>query len=141
MTMRIIRTYSELMMIPTYLERFDYLNLVGKVGDITFGDKRYLNQILYKTGRWLSLRDKILIRDNGCDLGMPGREVYSRATIHHMDPITIDDVLNNHPKVFNPENLITTADITHKAIHYGDSNLLMKDPIIRREYDTCPWKH
>ena len=141
MTMRIIRTYSELMMIPTYLERFDYLNLVGKVGDITFGDKRYLNQILYKTGRWLSLRDKILIRDNGCDLGMPGREVYSRATIHHMDPITIDDVLNNHPKVFDPENLITTADITHKAIHYGDSNLLMKDPIIRREYDTCPWKH
>ena len=128
-------------MIPTYLERFDYLNLVGKVGDITFGDKRYLNQILYKTGRWLSLRDKILIRDNGCDLGMPGREVYSRATIHHMDPITIDDVLNNHPKVFDPENLITTADITHKAIHYGDSNLLMKDPIIRREYDTCPWKH
>lgn len=129
------------MMIPTYLERFDYLNLVGKVGDITFGDKRYLNQILYKTGRWLSLRDKILIRDNGCDLGMPGREVYSRATIHHMDPITVDDVLNNHPKVFDPENLITTADITHKAIHYGDSNLLMKDPIIRREYDTCPWKH
>lgn len=139
--MKTIRTYSELITIPSYIERFEYLNLVGRVGDETFGSKRYLNQILYKTERWMLLRSKILIRDNGCDLGIEGREIYSRATIHHIEPITIDDVLNHNPKVFDPDNLITTADMTHKAIHYGSIDLLVKEPIIRSAHDTCPWKH
>ena len=139
--MRNTKTYSELITIPTFIERYDYLNLTGRVGESTFGGKRYLNQILYKTGIWMRLRDKIIVRDNGCDLGIPGREIYSRLTIHHIDPITIEDVLNNNPKVFNPNNLITTADITHKAIHYGNEDLLMKEPTVRRENDTCPWKN
>lgn len=136
-----IKTYSELIMIPTFLERFEYLRLVGNVGETTFGGKRILNQILYRDPRWISLRRKIIIRDNGCDLGIDGREIFTRATVHHIDPITIDDVMYNAHKVWDPENLITTSDITHKAIHYGDDHLLMKEPTIRREYDTCPWKH
>lgn len=139
--MRIIRTYSELIQIPTFIERFDYLNLHGIVGDETFGSKRYMNQILYKTDRWLRARDEVIIRDNGCDLGIPGREIMSRVTVHHMNPITIDDILRGDPRVFDPEYLITTHDITHKAIHYGDENLLMKEPTIRRANDTCPWRH
>ena len=139
--MRNTKTYSELMTIPTFIERYEYLKLSGRVGEVTFGGKRYLNQILYKTDRWLRFRNKIIIRDNGCDLGIQDREIMERLTVHHIDPITIEDVLNDNPKVFDPENVITTADITHKAIHYGDSNLLMKEPIIRHEYDTCPWKH
>lgn len=139
--MRIIKTYSELITIPTFLERYEYLQLSGVVGEVTFGGKRYLNQILYKTDRWVELRNSIIIRDNGCDLDIPGREIITRLTVHHIDPITIDDVLSNHPKVFDPENLISTSDITHKAIHYGNMNLLIKEPTIRREYDTCPWKN
>ena len=139
--MRSIRTYSELMTIPTFIERFEYLKLYGRVGDSTFGGRRQLNQILYKTDRWISTRSKIIIRDNGCDLAIPDREIMVRVTVHHIDPITIDDILSNNPKVWDPENLITTSDITHKALHYGDSNLLIKEPTIRHEYDTCPWKH
>lgn len=136
-----IKTYSELITMPTFMERYKYLDLVGKVGDMTFGGRRYLNQLLYKDDRWLSIRNKIIIRDNGCDLGIPGREIFVRVTIHHINPITVDDILSDNPKVFDPENLITTSDLTHKAIHYGNENLLIKEPIIRREYDTCPWKH
>lgn len=136
-----IRTYSELIMFPTFIERYEYLKLGGRVGEATFGGKRYLNQVLYKTDRWLRKRDRIIIRDNGCDLGIPGREIYSRLTVHHIDPITIEDVLNDNPKVWDEDNMITSADMTHKAIHYGDLNLLMAEPIIRHEYDTCPWKH
>lgn len=139
--MRNIRTYSELITIPTYLERFYYLNLCGRVGETTFGDKRYLNQILYTTDRWKRSRNKIIIRDDGCDLGIEGREILSRITVHHIDPITIEDILSNNPKVFDPDNLITTAEMTHKAIHYGNEHLLIKEPTIRRENDTCPWKH
>ena len=139
--MRIIKTYSELIELPTFIERYNYLQLSGKVGEATFGGRRYLNQILYRTDRWIKLRNKIIIRDNGCDLSIPDREIFFRVTIHHIDPITVEDVLSNNPKVFDPENLITTADITHKAIHYGNENLLIKEPTIRHEYDTCPWKH
>ena len=137
----ITRTYSELIMLPTFEERFEYLNLCGKVGAETFGSKRYLNQILYKTDRWLSIRDKVIIRDNGCDLGVYGREILFRLTVHHMNPITIEDVLNESSKVFNLEYLITTADMTHKAIHYGNEDLLIHDPIIRTQNDTCLWRH
>lgn len=138
--MKTIKTYSELIGIQDFIDRYEYLKLSGVVGDVTFGSKRYLNQILYKTDRWMSRRRQIIIRDNGCDLGIVGREVYARATMHHINPITIDDVLSGHPKVFDPENLITTSDITHKAIHYGNTDLLMKEPIIRYKHDTCPWR-
>ena len=139
--MRNIRTYSELIQIPTFIERFEYLKLSGMVGETTFGGRRYLNQILYKTDKWLALRDRIIIRDNGCDLGILDRELYSRITVHHMNPITIEDILSESPFVWDPEFLITSGDITHKAIHYSNSDLLVKEPIIRRKYDTCPWKH
>jgi hypothetical protein len=136
----IIKTYSKLILLPTFEERYEYLNLSGIVGDATFGGRRYLNQILYKTGPWRAIRNRIIVRDNGCDLGILDREIFDRITVHHINPITIEDVLSNNPKVFDPENLITLSDLTHKAIHYGDSNLLVKEPVIRKEYDTCPWK-
>ena len=139
--MTITKSYSELIRLPTFIERFEYLKLSGRVADQTFGHMRYLNQMLYCSDQWKSLRNQIIIRDNGCDLGMSDREILVRITIHHINPITIDDIVNGNPKVFDPDNLITTSEITHKAIHYGDSNLLIKDPVIRHEYDTCPWKH
>lgn len=141
MHMKTFRTYSELVLLPTFIERFEYLKLSGSVGDMTFGGKRYLNQILYHTDRWLKTRNDIIFRDNGCDLGIPGRDLYSRITVHHIDPITIEDVLSGNPKVFDLDNLITSSDMTHKAIHYSNENLLTKDIVIRHEYDTCPWKH
>lgn len=139
--MKIIRTYSELITLPTFIERYNYLKLSGLVGGETFGSRRYLNQMLYQTDLWDTIRRNIIIRDNGCDLGIPDREIMVRLTVHHIDPITIEDLLSGNPKVWDPNNLITTSDITHKAIHYGDINLLTKEPIIRHEYDTCPWKH
>lgn len=137
---RIGKSYSELIKIPTFEERFEYLSLEGRVGESTFGSRRYLNQILYKSPEWLSLRDKIIIRDNGCDLGIPGREIRGKVLVHHIDPITIDDVLDRNPKVFDEDNLITISHMTHEAVHYGNEDLLMKDPIIRTSNDTCPWK-
>lgn len=137
---KIIKTYSELITLPTFEERFEYLKLNGRVGENTFGSKRYLNQILYKTPQWLSRRDDIIIRDNGCDLGVPGREIMGRILVHHIDPITIEDVLNENPKVFDPENLIAIAHMTHEAVHYGDIDILVRDPIERTRNDTCPWR-
>lgn len=136
----IIRTYSDLIKLETFEERYQYLDLKGKVGEPTFGSKRYLNQILYKTDKWLDLRDRIIVRDNGCDLGIPGRKIYGRVLVHHINPITIEDVLNENPKVFDPDNLITTSHLTHEAIHYGNEDLLIKDPIVRFKNDTCPWR-
>lgn len=136
-----IRTYSELMKLQTFEERYEYLRLGGRVGEETFGFDRYLNQMFYKTPEWQSMRNKIIIRDNGCDLGFPGREINGRILIHHMNPITIDDILNRTDFLLNPEYLICTIKNTHDAIHYGDSELLYKDPIIRSKNDTCPWRH
>lgn len=135
------RSYSELIRIPTFEERFKYLQLSGSVGDFTFGSKRHINQVLYKTPEWLSVRDKVIIRDNGCDLGIPDRLIGGRVLVHHMNPITIDDILNRNPKVFDMDNLISVSHITHEAIHYGNEDLLMKDPIERCKNDTCPWRH
>ena len=141
--MSIIKTYSELITIPTFEGRFEYLKLNGRVGETTFGSKRYLNQILYKTDKWLSTRDKIIIRDNGCDLGMKDREIKRplKVLVHHINPITIEDVLNGDHKVFDPENLITIMHMTHEAVHYGNEDLLIKDPVERFKNDTCPWRH
>lgn len=135
-----IRTYSELITLPTFEERFEYLRLGGKVGAETFGFDRYLNQIFYKSDKWLSVRDKVIIRDNGCDLGIEGREIYGRILVHHMNPITMDDILNHSSWILDPEYLITTVKNTHDAIHYSDESLLIKDPIERRKNDTCPWR-
>ena len=141
MTMKNIKTYSELITIPTFEERFEYLKLDGQVGVETFGFDRYLNQAFYKSDEWLSIRDYVITRSNGCDLGMEGYEIYGRILIHHINPITKDDIIQRSRILLDPENLITTVKRTHDAIHYGDSNLLMKAPIERRKNDTCPWRH
>ena len=141
MTMKNIKTYSELITIPTFEERFEYLKLDGQVGVETFGFNRYLNQAFYKSDEWLSIRDYVITRDNGCDLGMEGHEIYGRILIHHINPITKDDIIQRSRILLDPENLITTVKRTHDAIHYGDSNLLMRAPIERRKNDTCPWRH
>ena len=135
-----IRTYSELILLPTFEERYEYLRLDGRVGEETFGFDRWLNQTFYKSKEWLSMRDKIIVRDNGCDLGIPGRDIYSRILIHHMNPITKEDILRRSDILLNPEYLICATPNTHRAIHYGNSNLLIKNPIERRPNDTCPWK-
>lgn len=135
-----IKTYSELIMLPTFEERFRYLKLDGKVGETTFGFDRYLNQMFYKSDEWKTVRDKIIIRDSGCDLGIEGREINGRVLIHHMNPISKEDILNKSNFLLNPEYLICTIKSTHDAIHYGDEKLLIKDPIVRTKNDTCPWK-
>lgn len=140
MVMKMIRTYSELVTFPTFEERYRYLRLEGKVGEDTFGFDRWLNQSFYKDPEWRAIRDKIIIRDNGCDLGIPGREIYSRIIVHHMNPITKDDILSRSAFLLNPEYLICTVKNTHDAIHYGDEGLLIKAPIERTKNDTCPWR-
>lgn len=135
-----IKTYSELITLPTFEERFEYLKIGGKVGVDTFGFDRYLNQIFYRSDEWKSIRDEVIIRDNGCDLGIEGREIYSRIIVHHMNPITKDDILNRSDFLLNPEFLICTIKLTHDAIHYGDSSILLTEPVIRTKNDTCPWK-
>lgn len=140
-TTKIIRTYSELITRPTFEERFDYLRLNGIVGIETFGYDRYLNQILYNSNEWRKFRREIIIRDNGCDLACEGYEISGCALIHHINPITVDDIINNNPMVFDPENVITTTHNTHNAIHYSDKRMLMTAPIERSRNDTCPWKH
>ena len=136
----IIKTYSELIRLPTFEERYQYLRLRGKVGEDTFGFDRYLTQAFYKSDEWKAIRDIVILRDNGCDLGMPDREIRERILIHHMNPITKDDIINRTDFLLNPEYLICTIKNTHDAIHYGDENLLIKDPVQRSKYDTCPWK-
>ena len=136
-----IRTYSELITLPTFEERFLYLRLGGKVGAETFGFDRWINQQFYqRDDEWLETRDFIITRDNGCDLGMPDRGIETRILVHHLNPITKEDILLRRRKVFDPENLICTMKSTHDAIHYGSADLLMITPIERRRNDTCPWR-
>ena len=136
-----IRTYSELITIPTFEERFEYLQLKGSVGKDTFGYDRYLNQVLYRSPEWKRLRNQIIIRDAGCDLACDGYDVYGKVLIHHLNPITVEDVLARSRKVFDPDNLVCVSHNTHNAIHYGDVDLLVTGPIIRTKNDTCPWRH
>lgn len=136
-----IRTYSELITIPTFEGRYKYLQLNGSVGKDTFGFDRYINQNFYGSQEWKKIRDIVIIRDYGCDLGIEGREIFSKIIIHHMNPIYLDDIKNVSDYLINPEYLICTTHQTHNAIHYGDENLLLRDPIERRQNDTCPWKH
>lgn len=135
-----IKTYSELSRLKTFEERYQYLRLNGSVGRETFGFDRYLNQVFYRSQKWKSIRNRVIIRDNGCDLGVEGREINGRILIHHMNPISLDDIVNESDLLLDPEYLICTVHSTHNAIHYGDENLLILDPIVRSKNDTCPWK-
>ena len=141
MNTKIIRTYSELITLPTFIERFRYLKLGGLVGEETFGFDRYLNQTLYRSAEWKRFRRDVIIRDNGMDLALEGYDVAGKILVHHIDPLTMQDVLRRDPKIFDPENVICTSLNTHNAIHYGDESLLITEPVVRRKYDTCPWRH
>ena len=135
-----IRTYSDLSKLTTFEDRYNYLRLNGFVGQETFGFDRYLNQVFYKSAKWRSVRDFVIVRDNGCDLGIEGREIYGKIIIHHMNPITIQDIEQESDFLLDPEFLISTVHETHNAIHYGDENLLIRVPIERKPNDTCPWR-
>lgn len=136
-----MRTYSELITFPTFEERFQYLKLDGRVGEDTFGFDRYLNQRFYRSEEWKQVRREVIIRDNGCDLAIPDREIFGRIIVHHMNPISVSDIDGNEKYILDPEYLITTFKLTHDAIHYGDESILTEsEPIIRTQNDTCPWR-
>ena len=136
-----IRTYSELSKLKTFRERYEYLKLDGTVGEETFGFDRYINQMFYKSEEWKRIRNYVITRDNGCDLGIPDRKIVdSVILVHHMNPITKEDIINKNAILLDPEYLITTIKPTHDAIHYSDENLLAEDLIVRSKNDTCPWK-
>lgn len=136
-----MRTYSELITLPTFEERFEYLKLDGKVGEDTFGFDRYFNQQLYSSPEWKEIRRKVIIRDEGCDLAIPDREIFGKIIVHHMNPMSLEDIEEHNPDIFDPEFLITTFKRTHDAIHYGDASLLIESkPIVRLPNDTCPWR-
>ena len=136
-----IRTYSELSKLKTFRERYEYLKLDGTVGEETFGFDRYINQMFYKSEEWKRIRNYVITRDNGCDLGIQDRKIVdSVILVHHMNPITKEDIINKNEILLDPEYLITTIKPTHDAIHYGDENLLAEDLIVRSKNDTCPWK-
>ena len=133
------RTYSELMELRTFQERFHYLVLNGSVGHSTFGNNRYLNQNFYRSKEWRRIRNDVIIRDGGCDLGIPGREIYDKIYVHHMNPITVEDIYDNYDLLINPEFLICTSFNTHQAITFGDKNHLVMLPKERRKGDTTLW--
>lgn len=135
-----IRTYSELSKLKTFRERYEYLRLDGVVGADTFGFDRYLNQVFYRSPEWKSIRNFVIVRDNGCDLGVEGHEIHDKILIHHMNPISVEDILKRRDSLLNPEYLISTILNTHNAIHYGDASLLVDTPIERRPNDTTPWR-
>lgn len=137
-----IRTYSELIELPSFIDRFNYLKLNGIVGEETFGFDRYLNQKFYRLPEWKRVRREVILRDNGCDLGCEDREIPSgvHIIVHHMNPMAVKDIVNRLDWILDPEYLITTFKVTHDAIHYGDENLLYSEPIVRRPNDTIPWR-
>ena len=135
-----MRTYSELVRLPTFEERFRYLSLCGEVGSETFGFDRHLNQAFYRSKEWKKIRDEVIVRDGACDLAVPGREIFSRVVIHHMNPIGPADLQKVTDLLLNPEYLICTTHRTHNAIHYGDEEPLVTAVPDRAPGDTCPWK-
>lgn len=140
-TSSIIRTYSDLIQIPTLIGRFEYLKLDGKVGEPTFGFDRYLNQQFYHSNLWRPIRDYVISRDLGRELAMEGYDIHGKIYIHHMNPMIQKDIVYSNPDILDPEYLICTSHRMHNAIHYGDVSLLMLDPIERTPNDTCPWKN
>lgn len=135
-----MRTYSELILLPTFEERFEYLKLDSKVGEATFGFERYLNQNFYHSYEWKQIRRDVILRDNGCDLGVEGYDIFGPIIVHHMNPVTSNDIVLATKELMNPEFLISTRLETHNALHFGDISLLNNRPIERRPGDTCPWK-
>lgn len=136
-----MRTYSELIKLPTFEERFEYLKLNGKVGEDTFGFDRYFNQAMYHSPEWKEIRRMVLVRDEGCDLAIPDREIYGKILVHHMNPISLKDIEEHNSDIFDPEFLITVSKRTHDAIHYGDESLLIEsEPVTRTANDTIPWR-
>ena len=145
MKTRIIRNYTELARLPTFEERFQYLKLNGQVGRDTFGFDRVFNQRFYRSEEWKRIRNYIIVRDTGnqnacCDLGVPGYEIGERILIHHMNPITLDDITESSEFLLNPEYLIAVSHTTHNAIHYGGDAKIYSQPVNRHPNDTCPWK-
>lgn len=137
-----IRTYSDLLKIKDFMGRFEYLALNGTVAEETFGFDRYLNQKFYRSPEWKSVRSKIIVRDNGNDLGVPGHEIFDHIFIHHMNPLKIDDLINSTDYLLNPEYLICVSRTTHNAIHFGDKSLLPSNELVERKpNDTCPWRN
>lgn len=134
-----IRKYSELRGLDTFKERYEYLRLRGGVGEETFGFDRYLNQRFYRSREWKNIRDYVIVRDEGCDLGVEGYEIHDKIIIHHMNPMVIDDLVHGNPDILDPEYLITVSHDTHNAIHYGDESLLTKVLVERRPGDTRLW--
>lgn len=133
------RSYTELSKLKTFKERFEYLKLNGQVGASTFGYDRYLNQSFYKSKQWKKVRDQVIIRDNGCDLGVDGYQINDKIIIHHMNPISLEDLESGSNEIYNPEYLISVSDLTHNAIHYSDENILEKTIIERKPGDTKLW--
>lgn len=134
------RSYTELKQYDSFLDRYKYLKLVGQVGVDTFGLDRYINQMLYRSSKWQKARRGVIIRDEGCDLGVKGYDVNDKIIVHHMNPLTLEDIEEDRDWIYDPEYLICTSFRTHNAIHYGDEQLLPKLPIERSRNDTCPWK-
>lgn len=137
---RTLKTYSELIALPTFEERYQYLRIKGRVGEDTFGFDRYINQKFYRSAEWKRVRDIVIVRDNGCDLGIEDRMIPGKILIHHMNPISLKDINNATDILLNPEYLICVSHNTHNAIHYGDENLLIPELVVRTKNDTCPWK-
>ena len=133
------RTYRDLKQLPTFQERFEYLKLSGKVGEETFGFDRYFNQRFYRSKEWKDVRNYVIARDRGCDLAIFDREIFGKVLIHHMNPISLDDIRHSSDYLLNPEYLICVSKQTHDAIHYGDSSLLILEPIVRKPNDTILW--
>lgn len=135
-----MKTYSELSSLPTFEERYQYLKLNGEVGVDTFGFERWLNQLFYKDPAWKAVRNKVIVRDGACDLGISDRAIGGTVYVHHINPIKRDDIIDRNPILLDPENLICVSLTTHNAIHYGDETLLISNPKERTANDTCPWK-
>lgn len=138
--MKKIRCYRDLRALTSIKDRYEYLKIGGKIGDSTFGFDRYLNQEFYQSYEWKKARRSVILRDNGCDMGLPDYELDSGIIVHHMNPITMDDIIERNPDIFDPEYLICVSDRSHRAIHFGDISLLPKGLIERRSGDTCPWR-
>lgn len=135
-----IKSYSEMCSFSTFIERFNYLKLNGKVGIETFGFDRYLNQVLYCSQEWKRFRRQVIIRDNGCVFGLDGYNINGRLIVHHINPITLEQIEQRDPMIFSMENVVCVTHNVHEAIHYGDESLIPTDPIIRKPNDACPWK-
>lgn len=135
------KSYKELSLLNSFEDRFNYLKLVGKVGVDTFGFDRYMNQQFYRSREWKNVRDYVIVRDNGCDLGISGKEITGKIYIHHINPISPDDIEHSSDNLLDPNNLICVSQETHNAIHYGDNSILEKNKVVQRvPGDTCPWK-